>query len=744
MTASSRIPFIPALLTALCLAGCSGRDYTALVDTRTGTDSRFELSYGNTYPSTGLPFAMHLWSPQTGLNNDGWKYVWTAREIRGFTLSHQCSPWTRDYASFSLFPETGEPVFPSKDRGAGFRHEHETARPHYYKVRFDNGITTEMAPTKRCCHFRFSFPSDGKEDGARIIFDRQRMKGEISTGTDEIRGVCKGRHGPSVYFIIRFDTAFEEAREWSAEDGSGFCLSFRAGSKLTAKVGTSYISAEQAEVNLKREIGDNSFSRTRREGRKEWNSLLGRIDVRGGSDEQIRTFYGCLFRASLFSREIYELDSGLTPVHYSPYDGKVHEGYMYADNGFWDSYRAQFPLSNILFPTMQGRYMSSMLDAKDQCGYLPSWTFAFEQGGMIGNHAISLLSDAWAKGIRTFEPERALEAYRHEVFDAKPRHGSNGRIGKEDYWSRGYLPYPEFNYSSARTLEYAYDDWCAWKLAKDAGLEQYAALFEKSMMNYRNVFDPEVGFMRGRGSDGSWTPDFRPGAWGGPFIEGNAWHYNWSVQQDIAGLIGLYGSNEAFVAKMDEMFETKPIIDFGFYGEVYNEMVEMVLADMGQYEHGNQPIHHAAYLYNYAGQPWKTQQKVREIMDKLYNTGPRGYPGDEDQGSMSAWYVLSALGIYSVTPGTSEYVIGSPLFRKAVITMEDGKKFTIEARDNSADNVYIQSASLNGKPLDKNYIDYKDIVRGGSLLFTMGPEPGRSRGTSAEAAPYSVSTEICK
>lgn len=734
------------LFLCLCIATVavvvSARDYTSLVDTRTGTNSRFEFSRGNTYPATGRPFGMHLWSPQTGVNGDGWKYTYPAKEMRGFELSHQCSPWTRDYLSISLFPETGSLKLESAERGARFDHSAEIARPHYYKVKFRNGISTEMAPTERCCNFRFSYPKTGE---AYLLLDQVLSDGEImfDATKKELTGYIvshkRGIEGMRNYFVIEFSRPFIKAEQWAKGRDKGAYLTWPSGTTVEVKVGTSYISLDQARVNLKREIGSDSFDTTKRKGQKVWNELLGRVDVEGATDEEVRTFYGCLFHANLFSRKFYEINSEGKPLYHSAYDQKVHDGYMYSDNGFWDSFRSQFPLSNILHPTQQGRYMNAMLDAYDQMGWLPSWSFPYEQGGMIGNHAISLFADAWAKGIRTFDPARVMKAYIHEVSGKGPRGQSNGRTGFEDYWERGYVPYPEYDYATAMTLEYAYDDFCGRLFADIVGDTEWKDKLGKAMFNYRNVFSKEVGFMRGRNRAGEWTPDFRPGGWGGPFIEANAWHYNWSVMHDVQGLIDLYGSDEAFIEKLDGVFGTAPIIDFGFYTDIYNEMVEMVVADLGQYAHGNQPIQHMPYLYCYAGQPWKTQYWVREIMRKVYNTSPDGYPGDEDQGAMSSWYVLSALGLYAVTPGTTQYVVGSPLFRKAVVTMEDGKKLTITADNNSQENVYIQSAMLNGKPLERNYIDYKDIVDGGELHLIMGPEPNTHRCTSKEARPFSVS-----
>ena len=776
---------IYATVAVALLASCAGStDYTSLVDTRIGTESCFVLSYGNTYPATGRPFGMNLWSPQTGAHGDGWKYTYQSDEIRAFSQAHQCSPWTRDYAALALFPETGELEVLSAQRGAKFSHEDETAQPQYYSVTFRNGIRTEMSPTERGNHLRFTYP-DGNP--AYLIIDGGHCESEMDIDPEGLK--VKGcmdigwhRHkGSMCWFVLTFDKPVKSFGAWHdpnipalvryktpdmlaaalgdkpdlapaemmpgadavKEFNSGIYIEFEPGTTVQVKVASSFISAEQAEQNYQSELASHSsFEQTLAEGTKAWNDALGRIEVEGGTDEQLRTFYACLYHANLFPRMFHEYDAAGEPHHFDPNTREVYPGYGFNDIGYWDAFRSQFPLYNLIYPGMQERYVQYMLESYEHDGYLPSWPFYCETFGMIGNHAISLLADAWAKGIRTFDPEKALEAYCKDIdsFGKSVQHSASyGRLGGDAYNALGYVPYPEQLFGTSMTLEYAYDDFCAWALAKATGNKAYEERFAKSMYNYRNVFDPEVGFMRGRGADGKWTPDFNPIAWGGPFIEGNAMHYNWSVFQDIQGLIDLYGSDEEFCKHLDAVFDMPGIADLGFYDDVYNEMVEMIVAGLGQYEHGNQPIHHMPYLYDYAGQPWKTQFHVRQIMDKVYNPGPKGYPGDEDQGSMSSWYVMSALGLYPVTPGSSQYAIGSPLFRKATISLENGNTFTIVAENNSEANVYIQSATLNGEPFERSWIDHSELIAGGELHFVMGPEPNKERCTAKDAAPFSLS-----
>lgn len=726
------------------------------VNTLQGTNSSFELTHGNTYPTTALPFAVHTWTPQTGKNGDGWKYQYTKNTIRGFQQAHQCSSWTNDYAVFSFMPGIDTLIVNEDDRALTFDHKNEIAKPHYYSVQFDNAIRTEMSPSERGVHLRFSFPKGHKSflvlDGytglsnVHIDVANRTIRGFVNNG----RGFKKGWKN---YFIAVFDRPFLKVGTWCNENdktidgntdavgkGIGAYVKFENGITVEVKVASSYISEAQAKLNLNRELGnDETLEQTKAKAAQIWNKHLGKILIEGNNEANKATFYSCFFRASLFARKFYEIDKQGNPYYFSPYDGKVHKGYMFTDTGFWDTFRAQFPLNALLYPKMHGRYMQALLDAYDQCGWLPSWSFPSEAGSMVGNHAISLLSDAWVKGIRTFDPHKALEAYYHESNNKGPWGPANGRDGYQFYTALGYVPYPDVGEATAKTLEYAYDDFCGYTLAKQIGDEKFANAFHPKINNYKNVFNPATKFMQGRDNLGRWSKDFDPVEWGGPFTEGNAWHWVWSVFHDINGLINLLGGNQEFCSKLDSVFTVPNTVKVGTYGNMIHEMKEMVVANMGQYAHGNQPIQHMPYLYNYAGQPWKSQQRVREVMHKLYNATENGYPGDEDQGQTSSWYVLSALGFYSVCPGTNQYVLGSPLFEKITITLEDGKKFVIKANHNNEYNVYIQKALLNNHLYNKNFITYQDINGGGVLQFEMSDQPNYKRGTAKSDLPFSFS-----
>lgn len=733
-------------------------DLVKYVNTLQGTNSSFELTRGNTYPTTALPFAMHTWAPQTGRNGDGWKYQFTADSIRGFQQAHQCSSWTNDYAVFSLMPVTGKLELDQFKRAASFSHKNEIAKPNYYRVKLDNKITAEISPTERGAHLRFSFP---KKAGSYVTLDGYTGMSRVKILLKENRIIGYVHNGRGLkenfknYFIIQFDKPIRDfgtwenrhGEKWAGENeregrGVGAWIRFDDGVSVQAKVASSYISPEQAEHNLQNELGRfKSLEDTKAAAWEIWNKHLNQILVEGGTEEEKATFYSCYFRASLFSRQFFELDTDGKPYYFSPYDGQIHNGYLYTDTGFWDTFRAQFPLNALMHPTMHGRYVAGLLDAYDQCGWLPSWSFPGEAGSMIGNHAISLLTDAWAKGIRTFDPQKALKAYYHEATNKGPWGPANGRDGWKEYYTLGYVPYPNYREATAKTLEYAYDDFCGYQLADMTGNQLYREVFARQMFNYKNLFDPKVGFMRGRDEKGSWTPNFDPNEWGGPYTEGNAWHYLWSVFHDVNGLIDLLGGNEKFVSKLDAVFTVPNTVVVGTYKRKIHEMTEMEMANMGQYAHGNQPIQHMIYLYNYAGAPWKAQKWARTVMDKLYNSTENGYPGDEDQGQTSSWYVLSAMGLYSVCPGTNQYVIGSPVFPKMTIHFENGKTLVIEATNNSKKNVYIQSAKLNGKVFSRNYLTYDELTGGGNVQYEMGDQPATSRGILKSDSPYSVSKQ---
>lgn len=723
-----------------------------------GTDSKGSLSNGNTYPAIAVPWGMNFWMPQTNTIGNGWAYQYTADKIRGFKQTHQPSPWINDYGQFAIMPVTGKLKFTQDDRASWYSHKAEIAKPYYYSVYLaDADVTTEITPTERAAQFRFTFP---RTDSAFVVvdaFDRGSYI-KVIPAENKIIGYTTRNSGGvpenfKNYFVIYFEKPFTVAKTWKGNQLVKDTLEYQAGhvgavvgfktgkgEKVNLKVASSFISFEQAELNLQRELGKDGFDVTRQKAKDSWNKELGRIQPEGGSVDQTRTFYSCLYRVLLFPRKFYEFDAQNKIMHYSPYNGKVLPGYMFTDNGFWDTFRAVFPFFNMMYPELNSHIMEGLANTYKESGWLPEWASPGHRDCMIGSNSASLIADAYLKGVRGFDINTLYEAILKNTENEGPL-TSVGRKGVKYYNELGYIPYDvDINENAARTLEYAYDDFTIYKLAvalkrPQAEIDRFA----KRSQNYRNLLDPETKLMRGKNKDGKFQAPFNPFKWGDAFTEGNSWHYTWSVFHDVQGLAGLMGGREMFAKMLDSVFTMAPVYDESYYGSVIHEIREMQIGNMGQYAHGNQPIQHMIYLYNYAGQPWKAQYWVRQVMNKLYHDGPDGYCGDEDNGQTSAWYVFSAMGFYPVCPGTDQYVFGAPLFPKMTLTLENGKKFVIEATGNSATNIYTQSVLLNGKAHTKNWIAHEDIQKGGVMRLVMGSAPERIRGTKEDAFPYSYS-----
>ncbi|MEM1359663.1 MAG: glycoside hydrolase family 92 protein, partial [Bacteroidota bacterium] len=446
----------------------------------------------------------------------------------------------------------------------------------------------------------------------------------------------------------------------------------------------------------------------------------------------------------LFPRKFYEIGAAGEIVHYSPYNGEVVPGYMFTDNGFWDTFRAVFPFFNLMYPELNEQIMAGLANTYRESGWLPEWASPGHRDCMIGSNSAPIVADAFLKGnVDTATARVLLEAVLKNATEPDGRPvNSVGRAGLEYYNELGYVPYDVgIRENTARTLEYAYADWAIAELAAALDRDELVERFQEQAMNYRHVYDPASKWMRGKNKDGNFQEPFNPLKWGDAFTEGNSLHYTWSVFHDVAGLINLMGSREQFIGQLNKVFEMPPEFDDSYYGFTIHEIREMQIVNMGNYAHGNQPVQHMIYLYNYAGQPWEAQEKVREVLTKLYQATPDGYCGDEDNGQTSAWYVFSALGFYPVAPGTDQYIIGSPLFDRVTLQLQNGNTFIITAEDNTADHPYIQAANLNGAPYGKTYLRYGDVMVGGEVSFRMGAEPNREWGSEAEALPYSVSKE---
>lgn len=725
-----------------------------------GTQSKPDLSNGNTYPAVAVPWGMNFWTPQTGKMGNGWAYQYDADKIRGFKQTHQPSPWMNDYGAFAIMPVTGKLKFTEDDRASWFTHKTEVAKPYYYSVYLaDANVTAELTPTERAAHFRFTFP---QTDSAFIVVDALNKGSYIKIIPAErkiIGYTTKYARGPlpsnfKNYFVLYFDKDFEMAKTWSANklnntdlelqsDHSGAVIGFKTskGEKVNVKVASSFISFEQADINLKRELANDSFDITKNKAKQLWNKTLGKISVEGGTVDQMRTFYSCLYRTLFFPNKLYEINADNKIVHWSPYNGKILPGYMFAGTGFWDTFRALYPFLNLVYPAINKEMQEGLINDYKEGGWLPEWSSPGYANIMIGNNSASVVADAYLKGLRGYDIETLWQALKHGANNEGPMEAV-GRSGVKYYNELGYVPFDvKVNENAAKTLEYAYDDFAIYQLGKALGKPASEIdVYAKRSMNYKNLFDPSTGLMRGKNADGTFQSPFSPFKWGGAFTEGNSWHYTWSVFHDVAGLAKLMGGNEKFVAKLDSVFTLPPIFDESAYGGVIHEIREMQIANMGQYAHGNQPIQHMIYLYNYGGAPYKTQYWVREAMDRLYKATPDGYCGDEDNGQTSAWYVFSAMGFYPVTPATNQYVIGAPLFKKVILTLENGKKVVVNAPNNTTENRYIKTLKINGLAYDKNWLNHFQLQKGAVLDFEMTSLPNKTRGVKQSSFPYSFST----
>lgn len=737
---------------------CEAYEPVDYVNTLMGTDSKFLLSNGNTYPAVALPWGMNFWTPQTGRMGDGWAYTYAADKIRGFKQTHQPSPWINDYGQFSIMPVTGGMKIGEDERASWFSHKAETATPYYYQVYLaDHDVVAEMSPTERCAAFRFTFPESEESYVVIDAFDNGSHVEVLPDGRTVVGYTTKNSGGVPEgfknYFVVQFDEPFASSAVWSDSvvakgrtaltgDHVGAIVGFRTerGDKVNVKVASSFISPEQALQNLK-EVEGKDFDAVKDAARDRWNDVLGRIVASDGDIDRLRTFYSCFYRSVLFPRMLHEVTADGQVMHYSPYNGQVLPGRMFTDTGFWDTFRSLFPFLNLVFPEMAEQMQEGLLNTYLESGFFPEWASPGHRGCMIGNNSASVVADAYLKGLTKVDADKMFEGLLHGANAVHPTVSSTGRLGFDYYNRLGYVPYNVgINENAARTLEYAYDDWCIYQMGKALGRpESEIAVYKERAANYKNIFNPVTNLMSGRNEDGTF-PDLNPLKWGDAFTEGNAWHYSWSVFHDVAGLMELMGGKDAFVTMLDSVFSVPPVFDDSYYGFVIHEIREMQIVNMGNYAHGNQPVQHMIYLYDYAGQPWKAQNHLRDVMTRLYRPTPDGYCGDEDNGQTSAWFVFSAMGFYPVCPGTDQYVIGAPLFDHVQINLPGGKTVEINAEGNSDTNRYVSGIKVNGEEYTKNYFTYGDLTSGATIDFTMSATPDTERGTRPEDMPYSMST----
>lgn len=688
-----------------------------------GTYSHYNFSTGNTLPIMAMPYGMAHWTLQTD-NVRGWFFQPGTPKLQGIRCTHQPSPWMGDYGAFTILPQVGKRLLSCLKRGTAYRLDKSLIKPHLIEIELiGSGIKLSTTPTERGAYFAFTFPSSSER---RIIFEG--VKGETFYKVLEDRrtiiGFTRGNSGGvpenfAHYFAAILDSEIEswaifhdnDVVETALGDAIGLAVELGPGlGEVGLRVATSFISTDQALLNLSREFGSSTFSAIVGQAEKVWEDLLGAIEIETESTDQLQTFYSCFYRTKLFPRIWHEIDESGKTVHFSPYDGQIHDGVLYADTGFWDTYRTQFPLMSIMEPERFCEIIQGFVNAYRESGWLPQWPSPGHRVCMPGTHLDVTIADAVAKGLVDFDVSAALEGMLKHANNpvGEGPHGA-GRDNIQEYLDRGYV-LATSHASVSQSLDYAYDDWGIGQVASHLGRDDVTSEMNERASNYRKLWDPSVGFMRAKHADGSFLEPFDQFSWGGPYCEGGPWQSSWAVQHDPEGLMGLLGGPAALAEKLDEMLSLPPRFNIGGYGHEIHEITEMAAADFGQYAHSNQPVHHVLFLYETAGRMDRLQFEVRRVLEDYYT--PTHLPGDEDNGEMCAWYVLASLGFYPACPGRAEYVLASPLFN-ATIHLPGGKTLTITR---SGTGRLVKSTSFNGDILSSKIL-HADLANGGELAF---------------------------
>jgi predicted alpha-1,2-mannosidase len=688
-----------------------------------GTASTREFSRGNTLPIAAYPFGMAHWTLQSHAETP-WMFQPGVRRIQGVRLTHQLSPWLDDYGQATFLPFRGDIEAGPEARASSYAVEQVKAGPHHielFLLRYRAQM--ELIPTERGAVLTAVFDSDEDAGAPGLLIDVPEVDGaiEADAATRTIRFRSTRNHGGvpknfATYYVLRLQATWERFAVEQAGTQRLAMLYFSPGSYLEARIATSFISFAQAERNLDREIGERPAAELRTAAATAWNQHLGRIEIEGATHEQRRTFYSCMYRALLFPRIWHEPDGQGGVHHFSAFNGKVVPGHMYADHGYWDVYRAWYPMMSILFPERLGEILDAWVNAYREGGWLPQFPCPGYRACMTGSLIDSVFADAAAKGIPGFDLATAYEGLKkHATTPGNPAEGY-GRTGIEQYLKLNYVPADQIPQSVAETVDAAYGDFCIAQVAQAVGKNEDHAHFIERSKNWRHVYDSQVKFFRGKNADGSWIP-FHPFTWGSPYVEGGAWQHRWDAPHDVTGMIALAGGPAEAAKALEQMLALPPIFHVGVYKTEIHEMSEMAAVPFGQYAHSNQPVHHLLYLFTHAGRPDLTQLWARKVMQTLYT--PDTFAGDEDTGSMSAWFILSALGFYPVCPGNPEYTLGSPLFSSAIVHLGSGNTLTVEARGNSPQAVYARRPRLEGKLLANNTVDHSDLMKGGRLQFEM-------------------------
>lgn len=689
-----------------------------LVNPLMGTRSVREFSRGNTLPLTQRPWAMTAWSPVTG--DDPWFFHPDLPKLRGIRATRQPSPWMGDYAGFTLCPQTGPLVTDPARRASAYRLNRSTVAPQRLKTEFLRyRVAADLAPTERCAVLRLTY---GEGGACRLLIEVPQGEVVLDEASGEVRGRSTGAGGmvPEGFagsFLMVFD---RPVARWSGPAATAWVeFDLPRGTVVEARIATSFLGFDQARRNLDREVGTKTIDQITEEGAAEWNRLLGRLEVEGASEDQRKTYYGCLYRTLCFPRKIHEFDADGKPVHLNFATGQPAPGVLCTDNGFWDTHRTVYPLYALAYRDELPEILEGWTNVARDTGWMPTWPSPGHRACMIGTHIDAVYAEALAKGVKGVDYEAAWSGLRRHAFE-NPSRPEVGRADLADYLKFGYLPDGKGLHSVSATLDYAYGDWCLAQIARHLGNEADARTLEDRSKRWQNLFDPSMGFFRPRNPDGTWTDGFNPLAWGGPFVEGSAWQCGWAVPHDPEGLIAALGGVEVALARLDTLMALKPLFHLGEYTEEIHEMTEMAVVDFGQYAHSNQPSHGILWYYALAGRPDKTERLTRRVLDELYGPGFDGYCGDEDNGEMSAWYLWASMGLYPFCPGSPDYVLGSPLFTKVTVHTGDGRTLVIEAPGNGPDTPLVRRRTLSNVVLTDPRVSHADLLDLGRLVCEMG------------------------
>ena len=696
-----------------------GRLLTKLVNPLQGTNSTPLFSRGGTLPIVALPFGMAHWALQSS-DTEGWFFQPHDNRLQGIRCTHQLSTWLGDYGNATFMPFQGEPSAEPTGRASSYRPGSLDIKPDYLQLTLMRyRCRLELAPTERCSIMRFTFEQSGKA-GLFIDLPQEDSEAHWDAGSRTITALTHNNRGGvqpnfAAYYAAKLDIDVTgvEVQKLHGRQVAVVRFDTEANKPVTLRVGTSFISFDQAAQNLKQEIGSKSFDDVRSQASQIWEKALGKVRLRGGSDNQQRTFYSCLYRAQLFPRVWHEKDSSGEIVHRSPYTGQVEPGVLYADHGYWDDYHAWYPMMELLYPERLSEILQGWVNALKEGGWFPQFPCPGYRGAMTGSLIDSVFGGAAAKGLQGFDLKSAYEGLKkHATQRGDPPKGY-GRVGIEPYMKLGYVPCDVVGDGVAETLDFAYGDFCIAQVARAIGNNEDADMFEKRSKNWRNIFDPQTNFFRGKLSNGSFVEPFDPYTWGGPYVEGAAWQYRFNALHDVEGLIEAMGGKEPFLKHLEEMMAQPPIFHTGTYGDEIHEMSEMAAVDFGQYAHSNQPVHNVLYMFTVAGRRDRTQYWVHRVLNELYS--PDNFPGDEDTGAMSAWYILSSLGLFAVCPGKPDWTLGAPLFESATIHHDDGTlRIETQARRQGS---FYNEVTLNGKSVSGPSVSHASLQKDATLLF---------------------------